>query len=294
MIYTIENELLKAAISTKGAEVKSLILKESGKEYIWYGKEEIWNGQAPMLFPVIARLKDGEYSYKGDIYQIPMHGFAREMEFEVLKQADDAITFVLKADEATLKMYPFHFELQVHYTLTGNTLKKDHTIINHGTNVMYYELGGHDGYNICLEEGETMEDYYIDYGNLDALYPLCCDENIMMLKDTYKVPLTEGKLTLAMDVFSRDALVLHGVPVHTVTIKSKKSDRSIKFDFDEAFNTLGIWTKYLPYETNYVCLEPWTTLPDCAYLGKEIEEKVDVRLLAPGTQENLTFSVTIK
>lgn len=294
MLYTIENENLKATFSSLGAEIQSLILKSTGKEYIWYAKKEVWGEHAPMLFPVIARLKDGEYSYKGQIYQIPMHGFAKRSELEVLEQKADSITFVLKATEDTLKMYPFNFELQVCYTLDGSTLKKDHTIINHDDKDMYYELGGHDGYNLCLEEGETMEDYYIDFGDLEALYPLCCDENIMMLKDTYKVPLTDGKLNLAMEVFSKDALVLHGVPVNTVTIKSRKSDRVIKFDFDKAFKTLGIWTKYLPFETKYVCLEPWSTLPDCAYLGKEIEEKVDVRLLDAGKSETLSFSVTIQ
>lgn len=292
MFYTIENENLKATFSSRGAEIQSLILKSNQKEYIWYAKKEIWGSHGPMLFPVIARLKDGEYSYKGQIYQIPMHGFARDMELEVLEQQEDTITFVLKATEETLKMYPFDFELQVRYTLDGVTLKKDHIVINHGENDMYYELGGHDGYNICLEEGESMEDYYIDFGDLDELNPLCCDEKIMMLKDTYKVPLTDGKLALSMEVFSKDALVLHGVPVHSVTIKSTKSDRAIKFDY-EGFKTLGIWTKYLPYETKYVCLEPWSTLPDCAYLGKEIEEKVDVRVLEAGKSETLSFAVTI-
>lgn len=294
MFYTIENENLKATFSSLGAEIQSLILKSNDKEYIWYGKKEVWGEHAPMLFPVIARLKDGEYSYKGQIYQIPMHGFAKRTELEVLEQKADSITFGLKATEETLKMYPFDFELHVRYTLDGNTLKKDHTIFNHGKNDMYYELGGHDGYNLCLEEGESMEDYYIDFGDLDALYPLCCDENIMMLKDTYKVPLKDGKLSLSMEVFSKDALVLHGVPVNTVTIKSTKSERAIKFDFDKGFKTLGIWTKYLPFETKYVCLEPWSSLPDCAYLGKEIEEKVDVRLLEAGKSEKLSFAVTIQ
>lgn len=293
MFYTIENEYLKATFSSIGAEMQSLICKANQKEYIWYAKEEIWGEHAPMLFPVIARLKDGEYSYKGEIYQIPMHGFAKHSALEVLTKTDTSITFVLKATQETLKMYPFQFELQVCFTLEGNTLKKEHTIINHDEKDMYYELGGHDGYNICLADGETTEDYYIDFGTLDALEASCTDENILFTKDIKKIPLTNGVLPLSMETFKDDAIVCRKIPVHTVSLKSKKSDYCVKFEF-EGFDTLGIWTRYLPYDSKYICLEPWTTLPDCAYLGKEIEEKVDIRILPAGKRETLSFCVTIQ
>lgn len=293
MFYTIENEYLKATFSSIGAEMQSLICKANQKEYIWFAKEEIWDEHAPMLFPVIARLKDGEYSYQGQIYQIPMHGFAKHSELEVLAKTETSITFVLKSTPETLKMYPFQFELQVCFTLEGNTLKKEHTIINHDEKDMYYELGGHDGYNICLADGETTEDYYIDFGTLDALEASCTDENILFTKDIKTIPLTNGVLPLSMETFKDDAIVCRNIPVHTVSLKSKKSDYCVKFEY-EGFQTLGIWTRYLPYDSKYICLEPWTTLPDCAYLGKEIEEKVDIRILQAGKSEKLSFSVTIQ
>jgi galactose mutarotase-like enzyme len=292
MFYTIENDNLKATFSSKGAEIQSLITKSNNREYIWCANPEIWEDHGPTLFPMIARLKDGEYSYDGQIYKMPMHGFAKDMEMEVIAQKADSITFNLKASEDTLKMYPFNFEFTVCYTLDGKTLRKEHTITNHDEKTMYYEVGGHDGYNICMEDGETMGDYYIDFGDLDALQVMCLDENIMFLKEYKVLPLEDGKLSLAMETFKDEALVYRGIPVHSITMKSKKSDYSIKFDY-EGFNTLAIWTRYLPYESNYVCLEPWSSLPDCAYLGKEIEEKVDVRLLESGKSEVLTFAVTI-
>lgn len=190
-------------------------------------------------------------------------------------------------------MYPFCFELQVCYALQGNTLKKTHTFINHDDKALYYEVGGHDGYNLCLEEGECMEDYYLDFGDAEAIYPLCMDENILLLKDTYRIPLENGKLPIRMELFKQDALVLHDIPTRLVQIKSTKSDRCISFEFKD-FKTIGIWTKYLPENTNYICLEPWSTLPDCAYLGKELEQKIDIRRVEAGAQESLSFSVTIQ
>lgn len=293
MFYSIENDFIKATFSDKGAELCSMLLKKDQKEYVWQANPDIWAHHAPLLFPLIGRLKDGEYTFEGRTYHATSHGFGRDSLFEVLHQNDQSITFVLYPNELSAQMYPFAFELQICYTLQDHTLKKTHTFINKDNRTLFYEIGGHDGYNLCLEEGETMEDYYLDFGNLDAIYPLCLDEKILILKDTYKLPLTDGKLKLSMDLFKVDALMLHNIPVHTIAIRSVKSDRKIQIDFDD-FKTIGIWTKYKDFNTNYLCFEPWSTLPDCAYLGKELEEKIDIRKVQAGEQDQVSFSITIQ
>ncbi len=293
MLYTIENEFIKASFSSKGAELQSLILKKDNLEYVWQGNPEIWAKHAPLLFPVIGRLKDGEYTFEEATYKITPHGFGRDSELEVISQKEDEITFSLKPNELSEVMYPFQFEFQIHYSLNGTTLKKEHTFFNKDNRALYYEVGGHDGYNICLEEGETMKDYYLDFGDLDEIHPLCLDENILILEDTYTIPLTEGKLQVDMELFKVDALMLHNCPAKVISLKSTKSDREIKFEYHD-FPTIGIWTKYKNYETNYICFEPWSTLPDCAYLGKEIEKKIDIRKVNVGEADTVSFSVTIK
>ena len=293
MLYSIENEFVKASFLSKGAELCSLILKKDNTEYMWQANPDIWAHHGPVLFPVIGRSRDGEYTLEGKTYHITHHGFARDSEFEVLSKEEDSITFVLKPNEFSAKMYPFEFELQICYILNGTTLDKKHTFINKDNQALYYEIGGHDGYNVPLEKGEVMSDYYIDFGDLDAIYPSCLDENIYLLKDTYKIPLEDGKLPISMELFKVDALMMHNIPVHSIKIKSTKSDREIKFDFED-FKTIGIWTIYKDFDTNYICLEPWSSLPQCAYLGKEMEEKIDIRKVEAGEKDVLSFSVTIK
>ncbi len=293
MLYSIENELIKATFSSKGAELQSLILKKDNLEYVWQGNPDIWAKHAPLLFPLIGRLKDGEYTFEGQTYKATGHGFGRDSELEVIAQKDDEIIFSLKPNELSASMYPFEFELQIKYSVNGATLKKEHTFFNKDNKALYYEVGGHDGYNICLEDGEVMNDYYLDFGNLDAIHPLCLDENILILEDTYEIPLTDGKLQVDMELFKVDALMLHNCPVKVISLKSTKSDREIKFEFQD-FPTIGIWTKYKPFDTNYICFEPWSTLPDCAYLGKEIEKKIDIRKVNAGETDTMSFSVTIK
>ncbi|MBR4058811.1 MAG: aldose 1-epimerase family protein [Lachnospiraceae bacterium] len=292
MMYVLENDLARVTISTRGAEVQSFILKEDQTEYIWQGNPEIWAGRAPLVFPVVGRLKEDEYTFEGKTYHMGQHGFGSVSEFVVTEQERDEIVFSLKYNDITLQMYPFKFELQIRYSLKETTLTKTHTMINLDDKVLYYAIGGHDGYNLCLDDGEVFEDYYLDFGGLEKLNPLEVDEHYHILRETYDLPLHEGKLPLTMKVFQKGALVCHDFPVKNISIRSRKSGRALQLEFGD-FKTIGIWTKYLPKAANYICLEPWSTLPDCAYLGKTLEEKVDIRNVLPGTMDRLAFSVTI-
>ena len=60
MLVTIQNESLTVKIDSTGAEPAS-IRDTAGTEYLWQGDPEIWGRRAPLLFPIIARLKDGQY-----------------------------------------------------------------------------------------------------------------------------------------------------------------------------------------------------------------------------------------
>ncbi len=291
MMYVLENDLARVTISTLGAEVQSFILKKDQIECIWQGNPEIWAGRAPLVFPVVGRLKEGEYTFEGRTYHMQQHGFGSVSEFIVTEQEPDKIVFSLKYNDVTLLMYPFKFELQIRYSLKDTTLTKTHTMINLDDKALYYAIGGHDSYNLCLEEGEAFEDYYLDFGGLDKLNPLEVDEHCHILRETFEIPLHEGELPLNMQVFEKGALVCHDFPVKNISIRSRKSSRAIQVAFDD-FKTIGIWTSY-PKAANYICLEPWSTLPDCAYLGKEIEEKVDIRKVLPGAVDSLSFSTTI-
>ena len=57
MIYTIENDKIKASFSDVGAELVSLINKADGEEYLWQGDAAYWTGHAYNLFPIC-----GEFS----------------------------------------------------------------------------------------------------------------------------------------------------------------------------------------------------------------------------------------
>ena len=51
MVY-LENEKLKVAIQEKGAELTSIVKKETQTEYLWNADPAYWKRHAPVLFPI--------------------------------------------------------------------------------------------------------------------------------------------------------------------------------------------------------------------------------------------------
>ena len=87
----IENEVLKVGVAYHGAELSSVIDKRTGKEMIWQADPAYWKRHAPILFPFVGNVNKGVYRYKGKEYSMTPHGFARDMDFELLEKKDHMI-----------------------------------------------------------------------------------------------------------------------------------------------------------------------------------------------------------
>ena len=130
MTYTIKNGFLEISVKSFGAVLTSVKSRKSGYEFLWEGNPEIWNGQSPVLFPVIGGLLENKCIIDGREYEIIRHGIARHREFELYSQSENELVFVQREDEETLKSYPFKYELYMSFKLDGNSLTVTHTVKN--------------------------------------------------------------------------------------------------------------------------------------------------------------------
>ena len=182
MLY-IENERIKAGFETHGAELRSLVDKNTGEEYMWCGDPAYWGRVSPILFPVVGNYRNKTSIYDGKEYHLSQHGFARDSEFEVVEHKEDSVSFRLSASDKTKEVYPFDFELIVSYklesersaaaaeetsdTAEANYLKNSLTVKwevkNKDSRVMYFSIGGHPAFN--LRDEET----YIHFEKADAI-----------------------------------------------------------------------------------------------------------------------------
>ena len=69
-----------------------------------------------------------------------------------------------KANEKTLKEYPYHFVLNNIYKLHGSTITTEYQVISSEIeHSIPYFIGGHPGFNCPLEDNEKYEDYYLEF-----------------------------------------------------------------------------------------------------------------------------------
>ena len=122
MIYTIQNKCLSVSVRTHGAELCSVRDVRSGREFLWQGDESVWNGQSPLLFPNVGRIRAGKCKFRGQDYPLPMHGFANRMEFELEALEPERICLFLRDTEETRRVYPFSFALRVEFFLNDDAV----------------------------------------------------------------------------------------------------------------------------------------------------------------------------
>ena len=214
----LKNEVLTVSVDEKGAQLCS-VKGADGTEYIWQADPAVWGRHAPLLFPVIGRLKDSQYTLEGKTYTIGSHGFARDAMFTVAEQSETAVSLRITDTPATLEKWPFRFALTVTFTLEGNTLRKTCKVDNRDDRTMYYELGSHDGFNAPNCPGEKMSDWAIRIPGMDVLEPYGMDESFMMTpKGERRIDLTEGRIPLKPMTYGLDTIVLSDLPTRSAQL----------------------------------------------------------------------------
>ena len=287
----LENDALAVRISSKGAELQSVVCE--GIERMWSGDPAVWGRRAPLLFPLIGRLRDGWYANGGERVDAPMHGFCRDRAFAAEQVSGTHARFETTSDEGTRAVFPFDFLLRVDFSLEGATIVKTHTVENAGEVPMPFELGGHEAYETRLLPGARMADYYVRFEGADALGMFDMDEEGILALPKIEVPLEDGRLTKTPEQLGIDTVVLENVPGGRVVLASAANPHEVEVEFPD-FPYLGIWTKAGQADARYLCLEPWSALPDALFSPRELAEKPGVRVLAPGERATLAYRMTFR
>lgn len=264
----IQNEHLNVIISTKGAELMSIQDKFQNYEWLWQGNPEQWGKRAPVLFPFIGSVKDGHYRYQDRTYSMSKHGFARDMVFEVEDQGQDYVSFVLKSSEKTLAIYPFEFELRLHYKLVGKTLSLNHEVRNLGETPMHFSLGAHPAFNCPMDS----ESWSVEFETPEVLESACIDLSNGLILDELKLMGTGVKnLPLSRALFMEDALVFENLKSKKVVLQGPKEWQKLVFSFSE-FPIMAFWTPSATLAP-FICLEPWFGIADKVDHSGNLEEK---------------------
>ncbi len=282
MTTTISNSILTAQIKHKGAELCSL-KDQTDKEYIWNGNPAFWGKHSPVLFPIVGTLKNNSYQYDNAEYQLSRHGFARDIEFELIDKQENSATFSLVSSPETKEKYPFDFDLHLIYTLDNKSLKIEYKVFNNGQSKMPFSIGAHPAFDLP----GNFENYSLAFDKKEVLkYYLLKDG---LISDTTDVlNLDENELLLNYGLFANDALVFKNIPSKSITIL-ENSKPFLRVNYSD-FPDLGIWT---PSNAPFICIEPWFGYSDTENQFGNLFKKEGIQIVEANATFHSAFTIEV-
>ena len=207
------------------------------------------------------------------------HGFARDLNFDLVERTEDSLSLQCAASDETLRHFPFEFWLSITYRLFGRRIKVTYDVLSRESmRTLHYSIGAHPGfrlpvadlgqYRVCFELAENLERVLLSHGLLSTR------------RETLGCHAKEIRLSPELFSIDRDAIILTSLNSTSVELLSLDDPRfRIDMTF-EGFPYFGIWTK--PDCHQFVCLEPWCGLADQEGEPVAFSDKRGILSLAPG------------
>lgn len=283
--HTLSNGRLGAAIKADGAELCSLTL--DGRELLWQAGPE-WPRHAPVLFPIVGRLKDDTLRHGGRTYRMTQHGFARDRRFAWGEHTATLCRLSLSDDAQTRALYPFAFRLELIFELDAEGLTIRHRITNPGDETMPASLGVHPAFLWPLQDNVPKEAHELLF-ETDEPEPIRRVDGGLLSPHPEPTPIEGRRLPLSEGLFTRDAVIL-----------DRPASRSVRYGAPgtptltmswEGFRELGIWSK--PTGAPFLCIEPWHGHASPADFDGEFADKPGLLHLAPGAMRELSYRIAV-
>jgi galactose mutarotase-like enzyme len=283
---TLESDRLQAEVNPLGAQLS--VLKYRGLDLLWDGDPSFWTGRSPILFPIVGALAGGRYRLGSHTYELPRHGFARGRIFELAASTPDSAAFRLQADATTLAAYPFHFELEVGFTLAGTMLTVTARVRNRGGVDMPASFGYHPALRWPLPFGCPRSSHAIEFQREEPAPIRRLDAAGLLSAARHPTPVEQRRLALKDELFADDVIIFDEIRSRSVTYGADGAPR-IQVSYPDA-PYLGLWTKP---GAHFICIEPWHGVADPAGFTGDFTAKPGVFSVAPGAEMSITLSLTV-
>jgi galactose mutarotase-like enzyme len=278
---------LRAEVNPLGAQL-SVLRDASGRDLLWNGDPAFWTGRAPILFPIVGELAGGRYRLGDKTYPLSRHGFARGKPFNVVAATASTATFRLRADESTLAIYPFEFELDVRFAVSGPTLSVISSVRNLGATNMPASFGYHPGLRWPLPYGRERAAHFIEFATEEPEPIRRLNSAGLLTPESHPTPVSDQRLVLEDTLFKNDVVIFDHVRSRSVTYGAADGPR-IRVAFPDA-PYLGVWTKP---GAPFICIEPWHGIADPVGFTDDFTAKPGVFTVAPGGVQSIEMSLTL-
>lgn len=291
-MQTLKNETLTVEVSEHGAELQSI--RKGSYEYLWQGDPTFWGRRSPVLFPIVGSVWEKRFRVDGEVYEMGQHGFARDMDFELVSAADTEVWYRLESSEKTFAAYPWPFVLEIGYRLEGSSVEVLWKVTNPGKSEMFFQIGAHPAFNYPDYDPETPDRGVVEFDRNENLQRSgfkgkgCVDPEAR-----FSMPVSEdGRVRLKRDTFDDiDTLMFEDNQVHRIAFLKCDGNPYLTVSFDAP--VVAIWS---PPKRNapFFCIEPWYGRCDRADFTGEFKDRDWVNLLAPGATFAASYTILIQ
>jgi galactose mutarotase-like enzyme len=285
--HTLHADGTAATILAHGAELCSL-KNEAGLELLWQAGPQ-WPRHAPLLFPIVGRLKNDQLRHRGNTYPMTQHGFARDQRFEWGERTPTSCSLVLSDSAATRARFPFAFRLEVAYVVQKADLDVTLEIKNTGGEMLPASIGAHPAFNWPLLPGMAKESYTLIFADQEPA-PIRRLKDGLLRATPEPTPIQGKTLALSERLFDDDAVILDR-PLSRSVRYAADNGPSLEISW-EGFRELGIWSKL--GGAPFLCIEPWRGFASPADFDGEFSDKPGVMQIAPGATEILQYRIAIR
>ena len=283
---TLRSSQIDAEVNPLGAQLS--VLRAAGRDWLWDGDPAVWAGRAPLLFPIVGALAGGTYRLGHKEYALSRHGFARGRNFAVQSADASSVVLRLAADAETLVVYPFHFDLTVHFVAHAASLSVTARVRNAGDVDMPASIGYHPAFRWPLTDGAQRSSYYLEFEQDEPAPVRRLDAAGLLTAARHPSPVVGRRLALSDALFQEDVVIFDALRSRSVLFGCGTGPR-LRLDFPDAQN-LGIWSKP---GAKFICIEPWHGIADAVGFSGDFTHKAGVFVLAPGGEMSTTMVITL-
>lgn len=290
--YSLENQRLLITTVRRGAELVRIYDKEKDREVLWNGDPAVWNRCSPILFPLVGRCYGKEYRVDGKAYEAKPHGFARDMDFELLENSlgEDQVWYRLVSTEDTRKEYPFDFSLEAGFSLKENKIQVMWKVLNTGEKTMYFSIGGHPAFR--TPEGMKQTQVYLGFEEKKELPYINVElsSGCALCQEVKTLKLEDGYARIKEDSFAQDAFIFENGVVQKVSLCREDKSPYVTLTC-QGFPMIGIWSK--SSDCPFICLEPWYGRCDNFGFTGEMKDKPGMISLEAGKEFHASYEIIV-
>jgi len=284
--HQIASPQLSATITAEGAELCSLKASD-GKELLWQAGPA-WPRHAPVLFPIVGRLKGDRLRLGDDSFPLNQHGFARDSRFHWIESGPTQCHLRLEDSAETRARYPFPFRFDILYAIAEDRLDITYVIVNPGPDSLPASVGAHPAFRWPLGEGIAKEAHSLTFAEPEPAPIRRLDPDGLLAPTLFPNPLQGKNLPLNEDLFRTSAVIFEEPASRSVRYAAPGTP-TLELSW-EGFHELGLWMKP---GADFLCIEPWYGIASARDFDGNFPTKPGLLHIPPGEEHRLSYSIRV-